>query len=92
MQQYVGFNIGSSEYMIPILTVREIITMPSITALPHLPSYVRGITNLRDTILPVVNLKNLLNSDNGDDDGNTVIVLATGQITFGIPNVLSFSI
>lgn len=84
MQQYIGFNINASEYMIPILTVREIITMPSITALPHLPSYVRGITNLRDTIIPVVNLKYLLNSDNGEDAGNTVIVLATGQVTFGI--------
>jgi chemotaxis protein CheZ len=84
VQQYVGFNISSSEYMIPILTVREIITMPSITALPHLPSYVRGITNLRDTIIPVVNLKYLLNADDGEDAGNTVIVLATGQITFGI--------
>ncbi len=84
MQQYIGFNINSSEYMIPILNVREIITMPSITALPNLPSYVRGITNLRDTIIPVVNLKYLLHSDNGEDAGNTVIVLATGQITFGI--------
>ena len=84
MQQYIGFNISSSEYMIPILTVREIITMPTITALPHLPSYVKGITNLRDTIIPVVNLKYMLNSDNEEDAGNTVIVLATGQITFGI--------
>jgi len=37
MQQYVGFNIKSTEYMIPILTVREIIAMPSITALPQFP-------------------------------------------------------
>ncbi len=84
MQQYIGFNISASEYMIPILTVREIITMPSITALPHLPSYVKGITNLRDTIIPVVNLKYMLNPDNGEDTGSTVIVLATGQVTFGI--------
>ncbi|MBI4681970.1 MAG: protein phosphatase CheZ [Nitrospirae bacterium] len=84
MQQFIGFNINSSEYMIPILKVREIISMPSITALPHLPSYVKGVTNLRGSIIPIVNLKYLLNSYASEGDGNTVIVLATGKIIFGI--------
>jgi chemotaxis protein CheZ len=70
--------------MIPILKVREIIGMPSITALPHLPDYVRGIANLRGTVIPVINLKSLLNSDNGKEDGNTVIVITTGKVTFGV--------
>jgi chemotaxis protein CheZ len=70
--------------MIPILKVREIIGMPSITALPHLPDYIRGITNLRGTVIPVINLKSLLNSDNGNENGNTVIVIATGKVTFGV--------
>jgi chemotaxis protein CheZ len=70
--------------MIPILKVREIITMPSITALPHLPSYIKGITNLRGTVIPIVNLKSLLNSENNGDTGKTVIVVSAGKITFGI--------
>ncbi len=84
MQQFIGFRINSSEYMIPILKVREIISMPSVTSLPHLPSYVKGITNLRGSIIPIVNLRNLLDSYGAEGDGNTVIVLATGKITFGI--------
>ena len=84
MQQYIGFNVGTSEYMIPILTVREIISMPSVTALPELPPYVKGISNLRGSIIPIVNLKNLLNSAFDEDIGNTVIVLAAGKIIFGI--------
>ena len=84
MQQYIGFNLGTSEYMIPILTVREITSMPSVTALPELPPYVKGISNLRGSIIPIVNLKNLLNSAFDEDIGNTVIVLAAGKITFGI--------
>ena len=84
MQQYIGFNVGTSEYMIPILNVREIISMPSVTALPELPPYVKGISNLRGSIIPIVNLKNLLNSTFDEDIGNTVIVLAAGKITFGI--------
>lgn len=84
MQQYIGFKISPSEYMIPILKVREIISMPSITALPHLPHYVRGITNLRGSIIPIVNLKYLLTSSNDENTANNVIVLSSGQITFGI--------
>ena len=84
MQQYIGFKIISSEYMIPILKVREIISMPSVTALPELPSYVKGVSNLRGSIIPIVNLKILLNSSFDDETGKTVIVLTTGKMTFGI--------
>ncbi len=35
VQQFIGFKVNSSEYMLPILKVREIISMPVITELPH---------------------------------------------------------
>ncbi len=84
MEQYIGFRNGSSEYMIPILKVREIIRAPSVTALPHLPEYIEGVTNLRGSIIPIINLKSLLNTCTDDCKGSTVIVISTGQITFGI--------
>ena len=84
MEQYIGFNNSSSEYMIPILKVREIIRTPSITALPHLPAYIDGVTNLRGSIIPIVNLKRRFDNCSGDCSGSTVIVIATGRITFGI--------
>jgi len=82
--QFIGFSINSNEYMIPILKVREIISMPSVTAIPHLPSYVNGVTNLRGSIIPIINLKNLLHTCGSEGDGNTIIVISTGKITFGI--------
>jgi len=84
VQQFIGFNVNSSEYMIPILKIREIISMPSVTALPYLPSYVKGVSNLRGNIIPIVHLKNLLDPSSSEGSGNTVIVLATGKIIFGI--------
>jgi len=84
VQQYIGFDVDSSEYMLPILKVREIITMPSITTLPQLPAYIRGVTNLRGTIIPVVNLKKLLKAETATGEGDTIIVIATGKITYGI--------
>lgn len=84
MKQYIGFSISSSEYMLPILKVREIVTMPVVTSLPQLPAYIKGVTNLRGTIIPIVNLSNLLNSSYDEETGNTIIVIATGKITFGV--------
>jgi chemotaxis protein CheZ len=84
MEQYIGFNNGSSEYMIPILKVREIIRTPTVTALPHVPDYIDGVTNLRGSIIPIVNLNILLYNGSHDCSGSTVIVIATGRITFGI--------
>jgi chemotaxis protein CheZ len=84
VQQYIGFNVHGNEYMLPILKVREIITMPLITALPQLPHYVKGVTNLRGSVIPIVNLKTLLNSGEEDSVGNTVIVVTTGKVVFGI--------
>lgn len=84
MEQFIGFKVQSGEYMIPILKVREIITMPVVTALPHLPSYVKGITNLRGNIIPVVNLGVLLGTCGEDCGGTTVIVISTGKLTFGV--------
>ena len=84
MEQYIGFNNSSGEYMIPILKVREIISTPKVTALPHVPAYIDGVTNLRGSIIPIVNLNSLLYSGTDDCSGSTVIVIATGRITFGI--------
>ncbi len=84
MQQYIGFNIESNEYMIPILKVSEITIMPAITILPQLPAYVRGITNIRGTIMPIISLKTLLSSGNDEDLGTAIIVISNEKITFGI--------
>ncbi len=84
VQQYIGFNINSVEYMVPILDVREIISTPLVTVIPDLPSCIRGITNLRGSIVPLLNLNILLNSSSDGESGDTVIVLATGSTTFGI--------
>lgn len=83
MQQYIGFNLNDNEYTIPILKVREIINMPAITKMPQSPKYVEGVTNLRGSVIPVVNLKKLVNFGNGSM-GDKVIVIVSGRMTFGI--------
>lgn len=81
--QYVGFNLGNNECSIPLLKVREIINIPTITKMPQSPPCIEGITNLRDNIIPIVNLKKLINL-NGDTPPDKVIVLSDGKVKFGI--------
>ncbi|MCL4456679.1 MAG: chemotaxis protein CheW [Nitrospirae bacterium] len=56
-RQYVTFGLNNEEYAVDALNVQEIIEMASITHVPHLPEFFKGVINLRGTIIPVVDLK-----------------------------------
>ncbi len=55
--QYVTCTLGDAEYGIDILSVREIKGWSETTALPHAPAWVRGVINLRGTIVPILDLR-----------------------------------
>ncbi|MEN6386442.1 MAG: chemotaxis protein CheW [Phycisphaerales bacterium] len=55
--KYLTFALGSEEYGLEILKVREIIGYMEITAVPQTPSYVKGVINLRGQVIPVVDLR-----------------------------------
>ena len=54
--QYLTFVIGGEEYAVGVLRVREIIQYHSVTRVPRTPEWVRGVINLRGTVVPVVDL------------------------------------
>ncbi len=55
--QYITCTLGDAEYGIGILSVREIKGWSETTALPHAPAWVRGVINLRGTIVPILDLR-----------------------------------
>lgn len=55
--KYLTFTLGDAEYAVPVLKVREIIKVMAITSVPQLPSYVKGVINLRGRVIPVVDLR-----------------------------------
>jgi purine-binding chemotaxis protein CheW len=55
--QVVGFRIGQETFGLPISSVREIVRVPQITAVPNAPDYIEGVINLRGRIIPVVDLR-----------------------------------
>jgi purine-binding chemotaxis protein CheW len=54
------FSLGSEEFGIPVDAVKEILRVSEITAVPNVPDYVKGIQNLRDTVLPIIDLRILM--------------------------------
>src|SRR5262249_36087866 len=54
--QYLTFGIGAEEYALAILRVREIIRSGAVTRVPQTPGWVRGVTNLRGSAVPVIAL------------------------------------
>lgn len=56
-QEYVTFFLNNEVYAIDALSVQEIVELASITKIPHLPDFLKGVINLRGTIIPVVDLK-----------------------------------
>jgi purine-binding chemotaxis protein CheW len=55
--QLVCFRLGCEEYSVAIMKVQEIILLGAITRIPQTPDYIRGLINLRSTIIPVVDLR-----------------------------------
>jgi purine-binding chemotaxis protein CheW len=54
--QYLTFLTAGEEYAIGIVKVREIIEYEAVTTVPNTPVWIRGVTNLRGRVLPVVDL------------------------------------
>jgi len=73
--QYVTFSLNDENYGIDALSVQEIIELTNITRVPHLPSFMKGVINLRGTIIPVIDLKTKFNMKTGSYKKHTCIIV-----------------
>ncbi|HSX73965.1 MAG TPA: chemotaxis protein CheW, partial [Shinella sp.] len=55
-RELIAFRIGEQEFCVNIMSVREIRGWTPATSMPHAPSYVLGVINLRGAVLPIVDL------------------------------------
>lgn len=56
VQQHLTFSLGGEMYAMRILNVKEIIEYGQLTEIPMMPSFVRGVINLRGAVVPVIDL------------------------------------
>jgi purine-binding chemotaxis protein CheW len=55
--RYLTFGLGAETYGLPVLNVREIIRLCPITPVPRMPEFIKGVINLRGTVIPVLDLR-----------------------------------
>ncbi|MGH1369157.1 MAG: chemotaxis protein CheW [Maritimibacter sp.] len=83
--ELLSFLVGGHDYCVDIMSVREIRGGAKATTLPHSPSFMRGVINLRGTVLPIMDLSNRLDLENETDQTrNVIIVVAVGERTVGL--------
>lgn len=83
--EVLTFQLIYSEYAVDLRYVRESILTREITPIPGTPDHILGIISVRGEIIPLIDLRILLNiPEKGLTDLNQVIILTDGVITFGI--------
>ena len=73
--QYVTFQLGTETYGISILKLNEIIAYQTCTTIPNVPSFIKGVLNLRGIVVPVIDLRERFGMDIKDYDQFTVIMI-----------------
>jgi purine-binding chemotaxis protein CheW len=74
-REFLTFTLGSEEYGVDILKVQEIRGYDTVTRLPDAPSYIKGVINLRGTIVPVIDLRLKFNLGKAEYDASTVMIV-----------------
>ncbi len=83
--QLVSFKLGDETYGIEITKIREIILVGEITQIPETPAYVKGLINLRSTVIPVIDLRARFSIAAGElTPESRIMVLHVGSRTIGI--------
>lgn len=79
-QQFLTFRIGKEEYALDIADVQEIVHLPeSWNVIPDAPPYVLGLVSLRERVLPLISMRQLLGLNNGEGIGGRIIVVYVGK-------------
>lgn len=96
LSRFIEFSLGNEDYAIPLLMVREVISVPDTTPIPKSPSHFLGIMNLRGQVISVVDLRKKMKVEARQDKEEAVIIVDIGGMNIGvvvdsINKVLAFS-
>jgi purine-binding chemotaxis protein CheW len=95
--ELLTFQLAEQEYSLDIMSVREIRGWTRATPLPHAPCYMKGVINLRGTVLPVMDLSIRLGlQPQRQTDRNVIIVVShegtlTGLLVDAVSDIVALS-
>ncbi|HAL7802422.1 TPA: chemotaxis protein CheW [Escherichia coli] len=96
-QEFLVFTLGDEEYGIDILKVQEIRGYDHVTRIANTPAFIKGVTNLRGVIVPIVDLRIKFSQVDVDYNDNTVVIVlnfgqrVVGIVVDGVSDVLSLT-
>ena len=83
--EFLTFVLGSENYALDIMTVKEIRGYEEVTKIANAPDYIKGVLNLRGDIVPIVDLRLKFNVGKATyDEFTIVIMLMVGERIVGI--------
>lgn len=74
-QEFLTFILGNEEFGLEILNVKEIRVWANVTEIPNTPDYLKGVINLRGTIIPIIDLRERFNHSAKEYDETTVVIV-----------------
>lgn len=84
-QEFLVFTLGDEEYGIDILKVQEIRGYDQVTRIANTPDFIKGVTNLRGVIVPIVDLRIKFRLESAEYNANTVVIVVNvGRRVIGI--------
>lgn len=94
-REIVSFRLSEQDFCIDIMNIREIRGWTPPTPLPHSPDYVRGLINLRGSVLPIVDLSRRLGLPSREATSRDVIIVVMvetqliGLVVDGVSDILT---
>lgn len=74
--QYLTFNLADEVFALDITKVREVLDFTSVTKVPKTPEFMRGVINLRGSVVPVVDLRLKFGMPKTEKTVNTCVIIA----------------
>lgn len=84
LNQYVVFQLEDELYGVDIHQVRGIEKLLPLTRVPNAPKFVKGVCNLRGSVIPVIDLKKRLDLPGKQDENAKIIIVNIGKQTVGM--------
>jgi purine-binding chemotaxis protein CheW len=96
-QEYLTFTLGGEEYGVDILKVQEIRGYEKPTAIANAPAFIKGVVNLRGTIVPIVDMRIRFNLGSAEYNQFTVVIIlnvagrVVGMVVDTVSDVIGLS-
>lgn len=95
--EYLTFSLGAEDYGVDILKVQEIRGYDAVTRIPDTPDFIKGVINLRGTIVPVVDMRLKFKLSSAEYNSLTVMIVlnierrVVGIVVDGVSDVMALT-